>query len=214
MLEAAGRRMDRWVGDRMKRRLPFVHERRYGIRRTMKQGVLAAFLYLAAAVLFVTYWTAVLILALVLIAIGLIGTTYVAATIISQWVLVGQGPIVQGERFEITVNQTFTQFQLYRDYPFEIRVKNNDITQHSIHPYFKLNLTSGGDLGDEDFVLSCNGTNFEEVLDGGSYVEARVQSNWILEPGASVKYVCNLKFVSDALVGEEIKVEVALEGSS
>ena len=154
------------------------------------------------------------ILALVLIAIGLIGTTYVAATIISQWVLVGQGPIVQGERFEITLNQTFTQFQLYRDYPFEIRVKNNDITQHSIHPYFKLNLTSGGDLGDEDFVLSCNGTNFEEVLDGGSYVEARVQSNWILEPGASVKYVCNLKFVSDALVGEEIKVEVALEGSS
>ena len=151
------------------------------------------------------------ILALVLIAVGLIGTAYAAITIISQWVLVGQGPIVQGERFGITVNQTFTQFKLYRDYPFEITVKNNDIASHTVHPIFNLTLTSGTGIDFEHFTLSCNGTSAQKESDGDITVIARVPANANLDPGDSAKYVCTLKFVDEGLVDNQVKVEVALE---
>jgi len=151
------------------------------------------------------------ILAFILIAVGLIGTAYAAVTVVSQWVLVGQGPIVQGERFAIAVNTTFTQFKLYRDYPFEITVKNNDIASHTVHPIFNLTLTSGTGIDFEHFTLSCNGTSAQKESDGDKTVIARVPVNSALDPGDSTKYVCNLKFVDESLVDKEIKVEVALE---
>ena len=156
------------------------------------------------------------IIALILIAIGLIGTTYVAATIISQWVLVGQGPIVQGERFEITVEPIFSEFKLYYNYSFEITVKNNDINSYTVRPIFNLNLTTGGSLDDDDFVLYCNGTKSQTVEDGDHFVKVHILKDQDLDPGDSVKYVCSLKFVEESLAenNEEVKVEVALEGVS
>jgi len=152
------------------------------------------------------------ILALVMIAVGLIGTAYAAATIISQWVLVGQGPIVEGQPFEITVNQTFTQFELYKNYSFQIAVKNNDVDSHTVHPFFNISLTSGdGTINYDDFRLFCNGTQASLGDDQNKFVSVRVPVNSALDPGDSAKYVCSLKFVDEGLVDNQVKVEVALE---